>query len=218
MKGRKLMNLLRTIRRPLSLIVVVLSLATAAKGQTFTVIRSFDHEDNATGLNPLAPLVQAPDNTLYGVTSGGGTDDFGVVFRIQPDGTGFTVLRSFSGGSDGANPAAGLVLLGGTLYGTTENGGNSGNGTVFEINTDGSGFAVLKGFPATDPVTGANVGGANPYGALALSGSTLYGTTFGGGSWGWGGIFKLNTDGSGFTNVVPRQFLWVKGFSAKVSG
>src|SRR6185295_451787 len=45
----------------------------------------------------------------------------------------FTTLHSFTGGSDGANPQAGLILSGDTLYGTASAGGISGNGTVFSL-------------------------------------------------------------------------------------
>ena len=52
--------------------------------------------------------------------------------------------------SDGANPVAGLTLLWGltTLCGTAEHGGTNGNGTVFAINTDGTGFTDLHTFTA----------------------------------------------------------------------
>ena len=55
----------------------------------------------------------------------------------------FTTLYNFPGGTNGANPAAGLLLSGGTLYGTTFNGGSGGSGTVFKVNTDGSGYTIL---------------------------------------------------------------------------
>ena len=58
----------------------------------------------------------------------------------------FTTLHSFTGGSDGANPNAGLILSSNTLYGTTCIGGTSGNGTVFALNTDGTGFTTLHNF------------------------------------------------------------------------
>ena len=58
----------------------------------------------------------------------------------------FTTLYSFTGGSDGADPYAGLILSGNTLYGTANNGGSSGNGTVFAVNTDGTGFTTLYSF------------------------------------------------------------------------
>jgi len=52
--------------------------------------------------------------------------------------------------SDGAGPQAGLILSGTTLYGTASQGGSSGYGTVFAVNTDGTGFTTLHTFTATD--------------------------------------------------------------------
>ena len=60
---------------------------------------------------------------------------------------------------------------------------------MFKINTDGSGFAVLKSFAGAD--------GAGPYAGLTPSGNILYGTTYYGGTWDNGTIFKIGTDGSG---------------------
>ena len=92
-------------------------------------------------------------DTLYGTTKQGGDLFFGSVFAVTTDGTGFTTLYSFSltsGGqflnSDGAFPIAGLVLSGNRLYGTTQNGGSSGQGTVFQVNTDGTGFTTVYAF------------------------------------------------------------------------
>ena len=86
----------------------------------------------------------------------------------------FTTLYSFTGGNDGAQPSAGLILSGNTLYGTAVYGGALGNGTVFAVNTDGTGFTNLHSF--------TNADGTNPYGSLILSGNTLYGTAALGGS------------------------------------
>ena len=59
----------------------------------------------------------------------------------------FTNLHSFTlSGSDGANPYAGLISSGNTLYGTTSGGGSSGLGTVFKVNTDGTDFTTLYSF------------------------------------------------------------------------
>jgi uncharacterized repeat protein (TIGR03803 family) len=58
----------------------------------------------------------------------------------------FTTLYTFTGVSDGETPAAGLLLSGGTLYGTAQSGGSSGGGTIFRLNTDGTGFALLHTF------------------------------------------------------------------------
>jgi len=127
------------------------------------------------------------------------------VFALNTNGTGFTNLYTLTAiddatetNSDGAGPYAGLILSGNTLYGAAGSGGSSGNGTVFAVNTDGTGFTNLHSFTATDPTTGTNSDGALPNG-LVLSGSTLYGTTFYGGNWGNGMVFAVNTDGTGFT-------------------
>jgi uncharacterized repeat protein (TIGR03803 family) len=124
------------------------------------------------------------------------------VFAVDTDGTGFKTLHTFSGGADGARPKCGLVILGNTLYGTTGGGGNSGSGTLFAINADGSGFTNLYSFSALSssaPYTNAD--GAFPDSSLLLTGNTLYGTAAGGGISGSGTVFALHIDGSGFTNL-----------------
>src|SRR5579859_2598707 len=77
----------------------------------------------------------------------------------------FTNLYTFTGGSDGAKPFAGLVLSSNRLYGTTFYGGDSGLGNVFAINVDGTGFRSLYSFTGTSD-------GAGPHGALIVSGNT----------------------------------------------
>src|SRR5271154_5380598 len=71
----------------------------------------------------------------------------------------FTTIHSFTF-SDGANPYAELILSGNILYGTASAGGKSGHGTVFAVNTDGTGFTNLHSFSATFNFT--NSDGANP--------------------------------------------------------
>src|SRR5436190_434373 len=99
----------------------------------------------------------------------------------------FKTLHSFTAtpssypytNSDGAHPVAGLILSGNALYGTTMSGGSSGNGTVFAVNTDGTGFMNLHSFMALSdpyPLAHANSDGANPWAGLIVSGNTLYGT------------------------------------------
>ena len=113
----------------------------------------------------------------------------------------FTTLHTFTGGSDGANPDAGLILSGNTLYGTTWAGGSSGNGTVFALNTGGTGFTTLHSFTALSvPFSGTNSDGITAD-SLILSGNTLYGTAESGGSSGKGTVFAVNTDGTGFTTL-----------------
>jgi uncharacterized repeat protein (TIGR03803 family) len=111
----------------------------------------------------------------------------------------FTALNTNSANSDGAYPVAGLLLSGNTLYGTTLYGGSAGNGTVFAVNTNGTGFTTLHSFTARNTI-GDNSDGAFPYGGLILSGSTLYGTAYLGGAHN-GTVFSLNTNGSGFATL-----------------
>jgi uncharacterized repeat protein (TIGR03803 family) len=114
----------------------------------------------------------------------------------------FTTLHSFTSGSEGANPWGGLVLSGSALYGTTREGnGISGRGTVFAINTDGTGFTNLYSFTATAGAFGTNSDGAEPVAGLILSGGRLYGTAYQGGASGRGTVFAVSTNGTGFTNL-----------------
>ncbi|HEX4159618.1 MAG TPA: choice-of-anchor tandem repeat GloVer-containing protein [Rhizomicrobium sp.] len=83
------------------------------------------------GNTPEAGVIADGKGNLYGTTNNGGTYGYGTVFELAPDGT-ETVLYSFTGGSDGAFPAAGLLRIAGNLYSVTSNGGARGAGTVFE--------------------------------------------------------------------------------------
>lgn len=146
-------------------------------------------------------------STLYGATRYGGSSGNGTLFKISADGTGFMTLYNFTAtldnssrvytNSDGANPDARLLLSGNILYGTAVFGGSSGNGTLFKISADGTGFTTLYNFTATHtssfpfPVN-TNSDGAYPENGLVLSGNTLYGIANQGGSSGRGTVFSLS--------------------------
>src|ERR1017187_2432931 len=148
-------------------------------GTGFTILYKFTASSD--GANPQARLLLS-GNTFYGTAYHGGSSNAGTVFALKTNGTGFTNLHNFTGSSDGANPTAGLILLGNTLYGTASGGGSSGNGTVFSVKTDGTGFTNLHSFAPLDPTYYTNSDGAVPLGPLAIQGNTLYGTTSQGGS------------------------------------
>ncbi len=173
--------------------------AVNTNGSGFTNLYSFTN--GSDGAYPEAGLMLS-GNTLYGTTSAGGSSGYGTVFAIKTDGTGFTDLYSFTNGSDGAHPVAGLTLSDTTLYGTAARGGNSGNGTIFAVSTIGPGFATIYNFSALDASTATtNTDGTNPQAPLLLSGNTLYGTAAGGGTSGNGTVFAVTLDGTGFTNI-----------------
>ena len=157
---------------------------------TLTSLVSFD--DN--GYSPRAGLVQAADGNFYGAAYLGGTNHYGAMFRLATNGA-LTMLYSFTGGSDGANPCAGLTQgADGKLYGTTFSGGANGYGTVFKMTTNGT-LTLLASFGGTN--------GAHPQAALLLaSDGNFYGTTKSGGAYtnqsvsGDGTAFKLTTNGT----------------------
>ncbi|TAL00501.1 MAG: hypothetical protein EPO07_09580 [Verrucomicrobia bacterium] len=158
---------------------------------------------NGTGAYPHGGLAIS-GSKLYGTANDGGRYSSGTVFTTTTNGTTVTNLYNFSDNdstqnSDGANPEAALILSGNTLYGTAYNGGPSANGTIFAINTDGTGFTNLYSF--TFKNFGTNSDGAHPFAGLVLSGNTLYGTAQMGGATQNGTVFSLSTNGTGFTTL-----------------
>ena len=189
----------------------VFQLTPPAPGQTNwseNVLWSFGGPDD--GANPLAGLIEV-GGKLYGTTSQGGTNislgppgggffyNAGTVFQLTPPATGQTnwserVLWSFGAPGDAADPAAGLVEAGGSLYGTTEAGGTNGAtdfaGTVFQLTPPVPGQTawsenVLWSF-------GSPGDGANPYAGLIEVGGKLYGTTSAGGTNNAGTVFEVS--------------------------
>jgi uncharacterized repeat protein (TIGR03803 family) len=100
-------------------------------GGNETVLHSFISEVN--GSDPYAGLIQDTAGNFYGTTAVGGASNCGTVYKLDTAGK-LTVLHSFSGTADGANPFGGVVIDGkGNLYGTAQRGGAFNNGTVFKI-------------------------------------------------------------------------------------
>ena len=128
------------------------------------------------------------NGALYGTTYYGGSTETGTVFTITASGA-EQVLHSFTGGTDGSMPLAGLTYANNVLYGTTSSGGANNYGTVFEIGPDGSNYNVLYSFQG-----GAD--GAYPFGGITEMNGTLYGTTQQGGSQNKGTVFAIATSGS----------------------
>jgi uncharacterized repeat protein (TIGR03803 family) len=194
--------------------LLIAELPVQAQSPTFTVLYSFSsigsNLTNDDGADSQSGLILS-GNTFYGTAYQGGVSANGTVFRIDPNGSTFTFsnLHSFTAtnvpnltNNDGANPIAGLILSSGTLYGTTQNGGAGGSGTVFSLNTDNSYFSNLYSFTANSAGSNyTNGDGANPASALVLSGNTLFGTAQNGGAGGSGTVYRVNIDGSGFTNL-----------------
>jgi uncharacterized repeat protein (TIGR03803 family) len=155
------------------------------------------------GYYPYAGLVQALDGNFYGTTTGGGTHDLGIIFKITPTGT-LTTLYSFTGEADGYSPQAGLVqATDGNFYGTAAGGGTGGRGTVFGVTSTGV-LVSLHSFCAQpqcqdggDPVT-AVVQGTD---------GSFYGTTSNLGVGGGGTVYKMNVGLNPFVVAQPASGL-----------
>jgi uncharacterized repeat protein (TIGR03803 family) len=164
-----------------------------AQGQ-FSVVHTFEFSDGANA----AIRVQDSNGDLYGTTTWGGNTacqrtGCGVIFKLTTAGD-FTVLYSFSGGSDGANPNSLVMDSSGNFYGTTVT-SNAGDGEIFEL-TKSSVLKVLYRFTKQN-------NGVIPEGVIRDSKGNLYGTSFQGGDMscalpggsGCGVVYKLDTSG-----------------------
>ena len=85
-------------------------------GTGFTNFYNFTNGNDGNGPNGALILLE---NRLYGTTIGGGSNHVGTVFSVKTDGTGFVTLHEFTG-IDGGKSSSNLILLGKTLYGTTQ--------------------------------------------------------------------------------------------------
>jgi uncharacterized repeat protein (TIGR03803 family) len=158
----------------------------------FTVLHNFSY-DGGDGYNSYGKLLEV-SGVLYGMSGAGGANGAGTIYKINPDGTGYSIIYSFTGQPAAGSPQGSLILYNNKLYGMTVAGGTSNKGTVFSINTDGTGYQTLKSFTG-----GADGSYPAYYGYLTVYNDVLYGMTAQDGS-SWGGVmFKLNPDGTGYT-------------------
>ena len=173
----------------------LLALIGAQMAQAQTYAYKMLHRFNGVptdGADPgSAGVVLDSAGNLYGTTQFGGNGacqlGCGVVYKLNKAGK-ETVLYNFTGGADGANPYAGVVLdSSGNLYGTTPFGGARNKGVVFKVDASGHEAALLR-------FTGSN--GHAPYAGVVLdSVGNLYGTTYYGGGEDVGVVYQLSTSG-----------------------
>ncbi len=164
-------------------------------GHNYRDLIDFNGANAPMGADAWGSLTLSPSgDTLYGMTSRGGSAVEGNIFRVDTSGSGFTNLYLFSLAT-GDIPDENLVLSGGLLFGTTYQGGMGGSGglgVIFSVHTDGTDYKVLHYFSGVD--------GANP-GSLMLSGDKLFGMNFIGGTNGEGNIFTIDTTGANFKDL-----------------
>jgi len=164
-----------------------------------TLLYSFgDHTND--GVYPFGGVVIDKTGNLYGTTNIGGVSNRGTVFKVTPSGA-ETVLYSFSGGSDGCNPDAGVVIgKKNILYGTTPACGAKNYGTIFKVTQSG-----VQTTLHTFNLDGTD--GILPYAGVTLDkAGNLYGTTYEGGTNDAGTVYKLTATG---TETILHSFSFV---------
>jgi uncharacterized repeat protein (TIGR03803 family) len=190
----------------------VYQLVPGTQGHPWTPKMLYSFKGGADGAEPQSTIYVTKNNILFGTTTMGGSAGFGTVFHLTPpsvQGGPWTegAIHSFLGGSDGANPQAGVIAdTFGNLYGTTYQGGTANLGTIFQLVPP-----TTKGEPWTEYVLYSFQGGndgANPETSLTMDSTTgiLYGTTYAGGSSGWGTVFQLAPGASSWNESVLYTF------------
>ena len=151
----------------------------------------------ANGGNPLGSLIQAKNGKLYGLTSGGGKDDFGTIFEYDPVTSNFATKLEFDYHTTGGTPFGSLVEASdGNLYGVTDGGGPDGYGVLFQFNPNTAAFNVKINFD--EPVNGSH-----PHSSLIqASDGKLYGNTEYGGPIGDGTLFQYDIT----TGILTKKF------------
>ncbi len=166
-------------------------------GYNYTTLHSFN--GSTDGGNPACSLSMDSSGNLYGVAVQGGADSHGTVFKLSPNGSGgynFSVVYTFTGGNDGAQPYSNIVMDSkGNLYGTTTIDGANSGGTAYEINPSNDTLTTIYSFKFP--------GGYNPIGNLVIDAQgNLYGLTEYGGSGNQGTAFELSPNGTGSSNLT----------------
>lgn len=195
----------------LACLALPLGAQTASSAPEVTTLFSF--KDNGAGKHPWSAVVAAPDGSLFGTTTEGGSAGAGTVFQLTPPGSGQKkwkriVLHEFLGGNDGAGPLAGLARASdGTLYGATDAGGggecSGGCGVVYQLAPlkDGSfKYKVIYRFKKIKA-------GVRSSAQLVLDkAGVLYGTTRTGGAHDMGTVFSLTPEADGWTRRNLHSF------------
>jgi len=194
-----------------TLILVALAVAPQqlAHAQTLTVLHTFT--GGSDGGEPYTGLTADQAGGFYGVTYAGGAYGQGVVFYLSHSGLGWVLspLYTFKGGVDSGQTLSRVALGPGGVYGTTPNGGTTGNGTVFVLKPPLSICRAIVCSWSKTVVYNFSGGsdGAHPGGDLLFDGAgNIYGTAMGGGAYGEGVVYKLTRSGNSWAQTVLWSF------------
>jgi uncharacterized repeat protein (TIGR03803 family) len=185
---------------------VVFKLTPSGSAWTESVLYNFAGGED--GSAPYSGVIFDSAGNLYGTTLSGGTYGQGTVYRLAPSQSGWveTILHSFQGGSDGAQPIGRLIMdRAGNLYGTTTGWSygrnNGGGGSVFELSPSGGSWTFTSRYAWGGP------GGGGPYGNLAMDAAgNLYGAASGHGAYSEGVVFELTPGDGGWIYTDLHDF------------
>jgi uncharacterized repeat protein (TIGR03803 family) len=172
---------------------------------TLTTLHSFAGYPS-DGSAPYGSLVLGPDDTFWGSTSGGGSGDYGTIFKITASGTLSIVYNfcSLANCADGGQPESGLVFAGGNLYGNAVRGGLYAVGSIFKITPQTGAFSTLysfcsQGYPACPDGSFAYAG------LLQATDGSFYSSMFQGGdtSCSCGTVFDFALGLKPFVEALP---------------
>lgn len=167
---------------------VVFELSPGNGGWSESVLHAFSGSD---GSYPQASLIFDSKGNLLSTTAAGGASGYGTVFRLQPGSGGWTEksLYDFSGGADGGNPFAAVIMDGqGNLFGTTNQGGSGqyATGVAYMLSPSGHSWSETVLYTLAYP--GAQAPAAP---LLAMPDGKLFGTAQAGGNYNHGAVFQL---------------------------
>jgi uncharacterized repeat protein (TIGR03803 family) len=186
----------------------VFELVKAAATYTVKTLVSFN-SGNGLGRTPFGEISLDSSGNLYGTTAYGGAVGDGNVFKLTKNGSNYTLssLAAFKGASNGSSPISGLISdSSGNFFGTTDGGGSTGYGTVFELVKNGTSYTVKTLATFSDAL------GGDPFAGLtADSSGNLFGTTSLGGSGGDGTVFELVKQGASYVFNTLVSFTGLNG-------
>jgi uncharacterized repeat protein (TIGR03803 family) len=169
---------------------------------TLSVLKDFNFSD---GAYPYGSLMRAADGRFYGMTSAGGENSVGVIFRFDPISSTYSKIKDLNR-IDGCQPYAALTEASdGKLYGVTFSGGDNDRGVLFSLDISNLSYSKVRSFQLAE--------GGHPMGDLLRSSNgKLYGTTRYGGINNGGTIFSYDPIGATFTTL--RSFAFSEGAEA----
>jgi uncharacterized repeat protein (TIGR03803 family) len=174
-------------------------------GKTYTEVILYSFQNGDDGDSPAASLVRDKDGNLYGTTRLGGPSNAGIAFELSPSNGTWTetILWAFTGGNDGGAPQSPLTLKGNVLYGTTPEGGPTGNGVVYELQQ-------VNGVWQEQPIysfAGGSNDGCYPYTGLVFDKhGNMYGTAESCGPNMAGAVFELVKSKKTWTEQILHFF------------